>query len=149
MTWTFEVPTCSTYHANERLKCQNVANTVQHGRQHCNKCSKSLQTGRWPCQNVAKTHAKWKVAMPKCRKYHATWQVLAPNCCKYKAKKSKKQTWPPRKKAILHPIYVKKKRHLVAGEMSSRTKRGKPVLPWITVLAQVIFTMNQSHLQTI
>ena len=68
-TWTFEVPKCSKYHANERLKCQNVTNTYKYH-------------AKW----------KWKANMAKCSKYHAKWQVLVPNCCKYKAHGTRKES---------------------------------------------------------
>ena len=47
MTWTSEVPTCSKHHANERLKCQHVANTVQNGRQTWQHVAHTIQSGRW------------------------------------------------------------------------------------------------------
>ena len=76
-TWTFEVPKRSKYHANERLKCQNVT-----------------YNAKWKA-NMAKRskyHAKCEVTMPKCSKHHAKWKVLVPNCCIYKANGARKES---------------------------------------------------------
>ena len=87
----FEVPKRSKYHAHERLKCQNVTNTMQNGRQTWPNVANTMQNAKLPCQNG-----------PKCSKYHAKWQVLVPNGCKYKAhdtrKESKKNPKPEAKK---------------------------------------------------
>ena len=104
-TWTFEVPKCSKYHSSERLKCENVANTIQNRRQtlpNVAKCSKD--------------HARCQVTRPKCSKYHAKRQVLVPNCCKVanirqivpgkKAKNIQNLSQKKYPKTILNPVPV-------------------------------------------
>ena len=90
---------------HERLKYQNVANTMQmrgwsakrwqiackmqgeHG-QMC-KCHAQCKVTMPKC---SKYHAKCKVTMPTCSKYHAKGQILVPHCCKYKANGTRKES---------------------------------------------------------
>ena len=76
-TWKFEVPICSKYHANERLKCQNVASTMQNGRRKLPNVANTMQNAKWPGQNVADT-----MQNDNCQ-----FQIV----CKYKADGTRKR----------------------------------------------------------
>ena len=99
-TWKFEVPKCSKYRANERLKCQNVASTMQNGRRKLPNVANTMQNAKWPGQNVADT-----MQNDNCQ-----FQIV----CKYKADGTRKESqkkykaWAKKRtKTILHPLSLK------------------------------------------
>ena len=92
-TWAFQVQKCNKYSANERLKSQNVANTMQNGSRTWPNVANTMQNAsacKVTMPKSIKYYATCKVSMRKRSKDHAQWQILVANCCKHKANGTRK-----------------------------------------------------------